>query len=169
MSVATAEISSDDILKRKQRTLWGDTWLQFRRHRLAMMGLTVLTVIVVFVMLGPFLYQVDPEYADLTQMSLPPSFQHPFGTDDIGRDQLARNLYGGRISLAVGLSAMIIAITLGTFVGAISGYFNQLDSVLMRFTDMMLALPVLPLLLVIILLFRDTLRSIFVRRLVFSS
>ncbi len=161
MSVATAEISSDDILRRKQRTLWGDTWLQFRRHRLAMIGLAVLVVIVVFVMLGPFFYRVDPEYADLTQMSLPPSFQHPFGTDDIGRDQLARNLYGGRISLAVGLSAMLIAITLGTFIGAISGYFNQLDSVLMRFTDMMLALPVLPLLLVIILLFRDTLRSIF--------
>lgn len=161
MGVASIELTSDDILKRKQRTLWGDTWIQFRRHKLAMIGLTVLTLIIVFVMLGPFVYKVDPEYADLTRMSLAPSWQHPFGTDDIGRDQLARNLHGGRISLAVGLSAMLVAISLGTFVGAIAGYFSKLDNILMRFTDMMLALPVLPLLLVIILLFRDTLRTMF--------
>jgi peptide/nickel transport system permease protein len=160
-AAVTTDLSSADILKRKQRTLWGDTWAQFRRHRLALLGLTVLTLIMLFVLVGPLVYTVDPEYADLTQMSLPPSAEHPFGTDDIGRDQLARNLYGGRISLAVGVSAMLVAISLGTAIGAIAGYFRPLDSILMRFTDMMLALPVLPLLLVIILLFRETLRAIF--------
>jgi peptide/nickel transport system permease protein len=155
------DISVEDILKRKQRTLWGDTWIQFRRHKLALMGLTVLALMIMFVVVGPLIYTADPEYADLTQMNVPPSLAHPFGTDDIGRDQLARNLYGGRISLAVGVSAMLVAIFLGTAVGAIAGYFSALDNILMRFTDMMLALPVLPLLLVIILLFRDTLRSIF--------
>ena len=160
-SVGAAEISSEDILKRKQRTLWGDTWTQFRRHKLALIGLTVLGLIMFMVLIGPFIYTTDPDFADLTQMNLAPSIGHPFGTDDIGRDQLARNLYGGRISLAVGISAMLLAILLGTAVGALAGYYNALDNLLMRFTDMMLALPQLPLLLVIILLFRDKLREVF--------
>ena len=161
MAATATDLSSADILKRKQRTLWGDTWAQFRRHTLALMGLTVLVLIIAFVVVGPMVYTVDPDYADLTAMSEPPSLQHPFGTDDIGRDQLARNLYGGRISIAVGISSMLVAIIMGTAIGAIAGYFTAFDGVLMRFTDMMLALPVLPLLLVIILLFRDTLRSMF--------
>ena len=160
-SVGAAEISSEDILKRKQRTLWGDTWTQFRRHKLALIGLTVLGLIMFMVLIGPFIYTTDPDFADLTQMNLAPSIGHPFGTDDIGRDQLARNLYGGRISLAVGISAMLLAILLGTAVGALAGYYNALDNLLMRFADMMLALPQLPLLLVIILLFRDKLREVF--------
>ncbi len=155
------DLSAEDVLKRKQRTLWGDTWAQFRRHKLALFGLTVLAVMIFAVLAGPIIYPVDPDYADLTQMNMAPSIQHPFGTDNIGRDQLARNLYGGRISLAVGISAMLLAISLGTAVGALAGYFQVLDNPLMRFTDMMLALPQLPLLLVIILLFRDTLRTAF--------
>ena len=88
-----------------------------------------------------------------------PSVQYPLGTDDLGRDTLARNLFGGRISLAVGVVAMFVAITFGTLVGVLSGYFRKLDNPLMRFTDLMLALPSLPLLLVIIMLFRDTLKA----------
>jgi peptide/nickel transport system permease protein len=104
-------------------------------------------------------YRVDPEHIDIIQASLPPSLEHPFGTDDLGRDLLARNLYGGRISISVGIFAMLVAIIFGTLIGGLSGYFRKLDNPLMRFTDMMLALPSLPLLLVIIMLFRDTLRT----------
>ncbi len=161
VAAVARDLSSEDILKRKQRTLWGDTWSQFRRHKLALFGLTVLALMVFSVLAGPLIYTVDPDYADLTQMNQAPSLDHPFGTDNIGRDHLARNLYGGRISLAVGISAMLLAIVLGTAVGALAGYFNYMDGPLMRFTDMMLALPQLPLLLVIILLFRDSLRQMF--------
>ena len=124
VAAVARDLSSEDILKRKQRTLWGDTWSQFRRHKLALFGLTVLALIVFSVLAGPSSIPVDPDYADLTQMNQAPSLDHPFGTDNIGRDLLARNLYGGRISLAVGISAMLLAIVLGTAVGALAGYFN---------------------------------------------
>jgi len=146
---------------RKHRTLWGDAWVKFRRHKLAMFGLITLTILIVSVVFGPLVYRVDPEYIDFAVSNQPPSLTHPFGTDDLGRDLLARNLYGGRISLAVGMAAMAVSIIVGTSIGALAGFFSKLDSPLMRFTDMMLALPQLPLLLVIITLFRDALRATF--------
>lgn len=158
-STPSAQLSQE--LTRKHRTLWGDAWVQFRRNKLSMLGLVVLLLLVLGILLGPVFYKVDPEYIDISQASLGLTREHPFGTDDLGRDTLARNLYGGRISLAVGVVAMAIAIFFGTLVGLLSGYFPALDNPLMRFTDMMLALPQLPLLLVIILLFRDTLRKAF--------
>ena len=83
------------------------------------------------------------------------------GTDNLGRDMLAQVLAGGRVSLAVGVTAMLLSLALGALVGVLAGYFRWLDGPLMRLTDLFLALPLLPLLLVIILLFRDTLRSAF--------
>ena len=89
-----------------------------------------------------------------------PSWAHPLGTDDLGQDLLARMLYGGRISLAVGVAAMLIAITVGTAVGAVSGQAGgAVDNALMRVTDLFLALPQLPLLLLIVYLFRDALKK----------
>jgi peptide/nickel transport system permease protein len=87
---------------------------------------------------------------------------HPFGTDDLGQDLLARILYGGRISMAVGLAAMLIAILLGMVIGALAGFFGGvLDSILMRLTDLFLSLPQLPLLLLVVFLFRDRMRQAF--------
>jgi peptide/nickel transport system permease protein len=90
-----------------------------------------------------------------------PTAQHPLGTDNIGRDVLARVLVGGRISLSVGFAAMLVGVFLGTAVGIISGFFRKLDGPLMRITDLFLALPILPLLLVVIMLFRDSLKDAF--------
>ncbi|HRV90941.1 MAG TPA: ABC transporter permease [Anaerolineae bacterium] len=149
------------VTTRKQRTLWGDVWVQFRKHKLAMFGLVVIVLIVVSVMIGPMIYTRDPEYIDFSVANQAPSLQYPFGTDNLGRDGLSRNLHGGRISIAVGVVAMLISMFVGSLIGALSGYYSKLDGTLMRFTDMMLALPLLPLLLVIILLFRDTLRATF--------
>ena len=150
------------VQQRKHRTLWGDVWRQFRKHKLAMIGTTILTLLIFAVFIGPFIYPVSPETIDIASSSLPwLSPGHPLGTDDLGRDLLARNLYGGRISLTVGIVAMLIAITFGTLVGALAGYFPSVDNPLMRITDLFLALPTLPLLLVITLLFRDSLREIF--------
>ncbi len=147
--------------KRKHRTLWGDAWVQFRRNRLAVLGLTLLVLIVAGVLAGPFLYPVDPKQINILEASSPPSMAHPFGTDDLGRDMLARCIYGGRISLSVGMAAMVIAMLVGSTVGLLAGYVSKLDNLLMRFTDMMLTLPQIPLLLVAMSLFRDPLRMQF--------
>jgi peptide/nickel transport system permease protein len=146
---------------RKQRTLWGDAWAQFRRSRLAMLGLVIIVALCLFCLVGPLVYPVDPTHIDVLAAELAPSWEHPMGTDDLGRDGLARNIVGGRISLSVGVVAMLLSIFLGVSIGLLSGYVRRLDNPLMRFTDMMLALPQLPLLLVIIMLFRETLRGIF--------
>ncbi len=152
---------AEALATRQHRTLWGDVWLRYRRHKLALFGTFILLVLMLGTAVGPLVYTVNPEYIDIMNSSLPPGPEHPLGTDDLGRDTLARNLTGGRISLAVGIVAMLVAMVFGTLIGILSGYFDALDNPLMRFTDLMLALPQLPLLLVIIMLFRDTLRSIF--------
>ena len=95
--------------ERKQRTLWGDVWRRFRRHKLAILGLIVFVILLFGSAFGPMIYDVDPEAIDIIASSQPPSLEHPFGTDDLGRDLLARNLYGGRISLSVGVVAMLMA------------------------------------------------------------
>jgi len=104
----------------------------------------------------------DPDgFTDLTGGLVKVSWSHPLGTDNLGRDMLAQLLAGGRVSLAVGVTAMALSIFLGALVGVLAGYFRLLDGPLMRLTDLFLALPILPLLLVMILLFRDTLRNAF--------
>jgi peptide/nickel transport system permease protein len=143
----------------KHRSLRNDVWRQFKRHKGAMVGLVILTLIVIATLLGPFIYPQDPFALDVANASAPPSSEHILGTDNLGRDVLARVLIGGRISLSVGFAAMIFGLILGTAVGVISGFFRRLDGPLMRITDLFLALPILPLLLVIIMLFREPLTA----------
>jgi peptide/nickel transport system permease protein len=143
-------------------SLWAEAWRRFRRHRLAMFGTCVLVFMVVAVLAGPLVHRVPIDEIDFKAKLEGPTWAHPFGTDDLGQDLLARVLYGGRISLAVGVMAMLIAITIGTTIGAVSGHFGgPLDHALMRITDLFLSLPQLPLLLLIIYLFRDVLKTVF--------
>jgi len=144
---------------RPARSLWADTWFHFRRHRLAMAGVIILTLIVLGVIVGPLLWTVPIDVYDFAERMKGPSLAHPFGTDDNGRDLLARIIFGGKISLAVGVAAVALAISLGTFVGSLAGYFGRLDNPLMRVTDLFLSLPVLPFLLVITFLFRQGIES----------
>jgi len=146
---------------RPSRTLWGDAWWQFRRHRLAMAALVTLGLLVLFSLVGPLVYRTPTNAIDFAMALNGPSPEHLFGTDDLGRDILARAMVGGRVSIAVGMISVLLAITLGTSIGALAGFFSKLDNPLMRFTDLFLSLPILPLLLVIIYLFRDTLRAAF--------
>jgi len=143
------------------RSLWGDVWTQFKSHRGALVGMLVFIVILLGVAFGPYLYDVDPQYLNIRERNKAPSWQYPFGTDNLGRDMFAQVLHGGRVSLAVGVTAMLLSLALGTLVGVLAGFFKRLDGPLMRLTDLFLALPLLPLLLVIILLFRDVLRASF--------
>lgn len=145
----------------QHRSLWMDVWLQFRNHTGAMISVGVLAFIVLAVLVGPLLWELDPQRLDPRVSNQGPSRAHPFGTDNLGRDMLAQMLAGGRISLAVGVTAMLISLILGTIIGIIAGFFPRVDGLLMRITDLFLSLPLLPLLLVAILLFRDTLRSAF--------
>jgi peptide/nickel transport system permease protein len=141
-------------------SLWREAVRRFRRHRLAMIGATVLLVLVGAVVAGPFAWRLPINEIDFTQKLRGPTWGHPLGTDDLGQDLLARVLYGGRISLAVGVAAMLIAISIGTAIGAASGYVGgAVDHTLMRITDLFLSLPQLPLLLLIVYLFRDTLKK----------
>lgn len=143
------------------RSLWGDVWVQFRSHRGAMAGTIIFLAIVLLVIFGPWIHTVDPQFADYRARNSGFTWANPLGTDNLGRDLLAQILQGGRTSLAVGIAAMVLSLILGTLVGVIAGYFPRLDGPLMRLTDLFLALPLLPLLLVIIMLFRDTLRAAF--------
>ena len=146
---------------RVHRSLWMDVWLAFRNHTGALAGVVVFSIIVLAVTVGPYLHDVDPQYLDIRAKNQGPSLAHPMGTDNLGRDMFAQVLAGGRISLAVGFTAMLLSLVVGTVVGVLAGYFSRLDGLLMRTTDLFLALPLLPLLLVIIMLFRDTLRVAF--------
>src|SRR5438046_1932245 len=125
-----------------------------------MVGFTVLLVMVAGVLAGPFVYRVPIDEIDFKAKLKGPSRAHPLGTDDLGQDVLARMLYGGRISLAVGVTSMLIAISFGVLVGATAGFAGGVvDHTLMRITDLFLCLPGLPLLLLIVYLFRESLKK----------
>lgn len=155
-----AAVQALTMRSRQPRTLWGDAWRRFRRHRMAMAGAVVLLFLIFFALLGPQFYRADPREINFAIAMQSGSPEHPLGTDDLGRDMLARLMLGGRISLAVGFTAMLVAITLGTLIGSTAGFLGgRVDTILMRITDLFLALPVVPLLLLLIFLFRDTLRA----------
>jgi peptide/nickel transport system permease protein len=140
---------------------WLEAWRRFRRHRLAVMSGTILLVMVLAIGLGSFVWSVPINEIDFTARLQGPSWAHPFGTDDLGQDLLARIIYGGRISLAVGLAAMFVAIVVGTIIGAVAGMSRgAVGSGLMWLTDLFLSLPQLPLLLLVMYLFRDSLKGL---------
>lgn len=129
---------------------------RFMRHRLAVLGLIMLAVIFLSALAAP-LYKYDPEDISLRDKLQPPSLEHPMGTDDLGRDLMARILYGGRISLAVGVFATGIALLVGTIVGAFAGYYGGVvDNGLMRVTDLFLSFPSLFVLILLGAMIRDT-------------
>ncbi len=156
-------VSSETTLQgaREHPSPWMIVWIALLRHRGAMIGAGVFLFMVLAVIFGPFIYTTNPGFADFSATNLAPSWSHPLGTDNIGRDMLAQMLSGGRIALAVGFAAMVLSLVVGTAIGVLAGYYKQLDGPLMRLTDLFLALPLLPLLLVIITLFRDPLRATF--------
>ncbi|WP_295314475.1 ABC transporter permease [Roseobacter sp.] len=178
VNAAAAEYELYGALKDKEpqkepRSQWKDVWDQFRKHKGALIGGGFLLGITLFVLVGPWVWPVDPKQLDIRNKDLRPIYtllwnqdantlwSRPFGTDNLGRDIMATLIAGGRASLAVGWTAMILSLLIGTAVGVCSGYFKKLDGVLMRITDLFLSLPILPLLLVAVTLFRQPLRAAF--------
>jgi peptide/nickel transport system permease protein len=153
---------------RYNRSLIGDTWRRFRRHKLALAGAFVYVAMVLITVIGPLLWRNPINDLDFMYTNTCSGFlcwstaAHPLGADDLGRDTLARVLWGGRVSIAVGLCAMLVAITIGVFVGALAGFFGGwVDIVLSRVIEVFLSVPTLPLLLLVIYLYRNALVSVF--------
>lgn len=148
--------------ERRVYSPWRETWRRYSRHRLAVVSAFLLLVLILAVVVGPFIWPVKINEIDIVAGMQGPSLAHPFGTDDLGQDILARMIYGGRISLAVGLAAMLVSVFVGTLIGALAGMSRgALGHGLMWLTDLFLSLPQLPLLLLLIYLFRDGLKSMF--------
>ena len=162
LSAEAPRVAAATARKSRPVTPAREAWRRFRRHRLAVASGVVLIVMFAAVALGPLIWPVPINEIDFTAKLQGPSWAHPLGTDDLGQDLLARLLYGGRISLAVGLAAMFVAVFVGVLVGALAGMSSgRLDAVLMWLTDLFLSLPQLPLLLLVIYLFRDTVKGVF--------
>ena len=135
--------SSDDY------TYVGMVFHRLTRHKLAMVGAFMLILILLFVFVGPLVWRADPneQIESLEGMLNVPSRDHPLGTDDYGRDVLARMFFGGRISLFIGFISAISSTIVGAMVGLVAGYYGGwADDLLMRFTDAMLSIPTFPLL-----------------------
>lgn len=162
---------TDKEPSRPPQSHWREVWGQFRKHKGAVWGGGFLLLITLAVIFGPWIWTIDPQKLDIRAKDMRPvyvylwdqdaklAWGHPFGTDNLGRDILAQILSGGRVSMAVGWIAMVISLFIGTLVGVIAGYFRRLDGPLMRFTDLVLSLPILPITLVAVTLFRQPLVS----------
>jgi peptide/nickel transport system permease protein len=153
------------------RSQWREVWDQFKHHKGALLGGAFFVLITFAVLFGDLIWPLDPKKLDIRAKDIRPlytmlwngdakiSWGHPFGTDNLGRDQLAQILAGGRVSMAVGWLAMVLTMLIGTTIGIVAGYFKRLDGPLMRLTDLFLSLPILPLMLVAVTLFRQPLRA----------
>jgi peptide/nickel transport system permease protein len=153
MSSPTPEPTPSIIadIEKPQLTFFQLTWMRFRRHKMAVAGIISLTLLILYATLGAaFTTEAYSNVTDTSIRLMPPSSEHPFGTDTVGRDILSRTIYGGQISLIIGLVAMAVEVILGVLIGAIAGYYGGiLDSLLMRFTEAMFNIPQIPLLLVL--------------------
>lgn len=150
MSTVTADTAPKGANK---NSVWNKRWERFRHNKLAMISLVFLIILAVAcAMAGPIahLSGIDPNATNLLRRFKPPTAQHWLGTDDLGRDVLLRLLYGGQVSIAVGLLATFITAVIGIVVGVTAGYIGgKFDNVLMRMTDCIIALPLIPVLIVL--------------------
>jgi peptide/nickel transport system permease protein len=139
----------------RQESMAAKTWRRFRKHKPAMIGAALLALIVIGCVFVPLILGYDPYNAPVELRRQPPSLAHLFGTDELGRDLMMRIWVGGRVSLIIGVAAMLISISLGTLVGAVAGFYGGwIDTLLMRFNDFMLSIPNLFVLLLVAQLLR---------------
>lgn len=144
---AVAQLAGEDTPVRSWRSM---VWRQYRRHTVAMVATIVMLILTAAVYLAPVIAPYEFDAIDLKHVKEPPSKEHWMGTDDLGRDLFTRILFGGRISLSIGIFSALVATTFGSLMGAVSGYYGgSVDNTLMRFTDVVYSIPSLPLLIVL--------------------
>ncbi|PYI53138.1 oligopeptide ABC transporter permease [Paenibacillus flagellatus] len=164
MSVAVANNTTIQPVKPRNRA-----WGRFKQNKLAVVSLFIMAALILLALLAPVIAPYDPAEQDLLNRLKPPSAEHWFGTDDLGRDLLSRVLYGARVSLSVGIFAVVFNVVIGVVVGAVAGYYGgKTDSILMRFVDIMLAFPQFFLLITVVTLLRPSLFNIIVVFVVFG-
>ena len=155
MADTSQHVNIEETLSTRPETMTGLAVKYFFRHKLAVTGLIIVVLLVIACIVGPNISPYDVEKSSLRIRYQPPSLEHPFGTDDLGRDMLTRILFGGRISLSIGLFSMLLAVIVGVTIGSLAGFFGgALDNILMRFTDLMLTIPRLFLLIIMAVILR---------------
>lgn len=138
-------------------------WARFSKNRLSLTGAVIVLVLISAALFAPLLAPYDPTAINVRDVLSPPSWQHPFGTDDLGRDVLSRIIWGSRVSLSVGLVAISLAIFIGIIVGSVAGFYGgKIDAVLMRFVDIMLAFPTFFLILAVIAILEPSIYTIMI-------
>ncbi|MBI4854333.1 MAG: ABC transporter permease [Acidobacteria bacterium] len=143
-------------------SLWQDAWQRLKKNKLAMLGVVILLIIILVSTFGPLLSSYSYDQINLDRNSEPPSWEHWFGTDQLGRDILVRTLVGGRISLMVGIIATAVSFVIGVTYGAISGYFGgYIDELMMRIVDIIYSLPYLFLVIVLLAFFTKSIFMLF--------
>ncbi len=164
MSIGLSPPSSVVAPLRPARSLWSDAWRRLRRNRMAVAAGAFLAILALTAALAPWLPGLaDPTTQDLAKGASPPSLQHAFGTDELGRDLFARVLHGGRISLLVGLVGTLVSLVIGVTWGAIAGYVGgRVDDLMMRVVDVLYALPYIFLVILLLVFFSKSLVMLFV-------
>jgi peptide/nickel transport system permease protein len=157
MTQAQLTLNSTPVPRRAQETMSAMVWRRFRKHKPALFGLALLASIVLLCVFMPWITNYDSTVTNVLAMRKPPSAEHIFGTDELGRDLFMRLCEGGRVSLVIGIATMAVAISIGTLVGSVAGYYGgRIDNLLMRLTDYVLSIPQLFLLLIFAQLIRST-------------
>jgi peptide/nickel transport system permease protein len=169
-SVTTLNLGADH-LEAPPLTLGQMTWRRFRRHKMALAGSVVIVLLFVYAFGGALIYsEADANFTDTGLRLTGPTAAHPFGTDTVGRDILIRTIYGGQISLLIGLTAVILETIIGVLIGALAGYYGgKIDSILMRFTEAALNIPQLFLLIVMAKFFGGSIPDVTVLGRTFSG
>jgi oligopeptide transport system permease protein len=140
----------------RQSNLWRDAWGRYVRNKAAVLAGAVFIVLVVFCVVWPIVSPYDPNEIDFSQKSQPPSLEHPFGTDNFGRDMMTRTALGGRVSMGIGFAATLAILLIGVTYGSISGFVGgRLDNAMMRVLDTLYGLPYLPFAIIILAIFGD--------------
>jgi oligopeptide transport system permease protein len=161
MNAAAAEVAALP----RGRSLWADAWLRLKRNRAAVTSAVVIAAMALFVVMGPFLSRWAYDFTDWANLSTGPSLAtgHFFGTDTLGRDLFVRTLYGGRISLLVGIVATVVSLAIGVTYGAVAGYFGgRVDALMMRLVDILYALPFMFFVILLMVFFGRNIVLIFV-------
>lgn len=151
LSKSSGVVKLDEDKRNHSSSLWRIALRRYIKHRMAVFGTLMLVLIILFVIGGAFFYtEAEGNKTNILNKQEPPSVEHPFGTDLVGRDIFIRVIFGGQISLAIGIVSVTISIILGTTVGVVGGFFGGwIDAILSRITEALLAIPVLILLLVL--------------------
>lgn len=147
--IGTRGLDAEKISK-PSITFWADVWRRFRQNKLAMLGLIIITLVVFLVLAGPTLSQKNYQFIDTSIKNLPPSAEHWFGTDEMGRDIFTRVCYGGRASILIGITCTFVSFVIGTMMGGIAGFFGgKVDDLIMRLVEVIASIPYLVLVVIL--------------------